>query len=373
MKLLINFLQSHSGGARSYLRNILPYINHWPDQENLKVYILLYKQQLDADKIDASQFNIKPIIIDTIPKFKPLAEQRVVWKTAKKLSVDILFTPYQVAFPVKGVKLVLMLRNMEPFLHWKFSSTSKNRIRNIVLQLLSSYSLKNADLAIAVSDFAKDYMVKQLGIPPEKIDRIYHGRDHRFSSTPTASDADLLHQFGVDSHRYIFTSGSILPYRKLETILEAFALSEASRHYKLVVAGDSNDTSYKTLIDGIIERCQLSKKVVRMGFIDIEQIMVLYRHAKLFITATEIEACPNIAIEAMSSGCPIIASDKPPLPEMFEDKAIYFKAGDIDSLANKLDTLSSAAEQPRIIDYKLDRFSWKLCADETLRAIKSVI
>lgn len=373
MKLLINFLQSHSGGARSYLRNILPYINHWPDQEEMQVYLLLYKQQLDADKIDVSKFKIKPVIIDTIPKFKPLAEQCVVRKIAKQLSADILFTPYQVAFPVKGVRSVLMLRNMEPFLHWQFSSTKRNRIRNIVLQLLSSYSLKNADLVIAVSDFAKEYMIKHLGISPKKIDRIYHGRDQRFSSTSTANDFDLLRKFGVDRYGYIFTSGSLLPYRKLEIILDAFALSETSRRHKLVVAGDSNDAKYKALISEIIERRKLTNKVVRLGFIDIEKIMVLYRHAKLFVTATEIEACPNIAIEAMSSGCPVIASNKPPLPEMFQDKAIYFNAGDVKDLAKKLDFFISNSIQINAIDYNVDRFSWEQCANKTLLSIHSVL
>lgn len=372
MKLLVNFLQSQSGGARSYLRSMLRYINQWPNQEDLTVYVLIYQRQLDADQIDIAQFNIKTIIVDSIPQFKPVAEQWLVRKAIHQNGIDVLFTPYQVAVPFKGVKSISMLRNMEPFFHKQFPSTLRNRIRNVVLQFLSSYTLKKSDLAIAVSDFSKQFMINNLGITESKIVRIYHGRDLRFSPVSSTKDTPLLREVNVDSKTYIFTNGSILPYRKLEIILEAFALSLASNDHKLVIAGDSNDANYKSLIDDVINRYRLEDKVIRLGFIDIEKIMVFYRHCKLFITATEIEACPNIAIEAMSSGCPVVASDKAPLPEMFQDKAIYFNAGDVKNLADKLDAFISTSTPIDSIDYNIDRFSWQQCANETLSSIKSV-
>ena len=371
MNLLINFLQSQSGGARSYLRNMLQYINQWAKEGDLTVYVLIYQRQLDVDQIDVEKFNIKIIVIENIPHFKPVAEQWFVRKSIYKYRIDVLFTPYQVSLPFKGVKTISMLRNMEPFFHGQFPSTLRNRIRNLILQLLSSHTLKKSDLAIAVSDFSKQFMINNLGITESKIVRIYHGRDLRFSPKPSPQDTQLLRELKVDSKNFIFTNGSILPYRKLEIILEAFALSVASIHHNLIVAGDSNDANYKLFIDDVIKRYRLEDKVIRLGFIDIEKIMVFYRHCKFFITATEIEACPNIAIEAMSSGCPVVASDKPPLPEMFQDKAIYFNAGDVKNLAEKLDDIISNSIQIEAIDYNIDRFSWQQCANETLRSIKS--
>ena len=45
MKLLINFLQSHSGGARSYLRNILPLIDEWQGRDDMNVHVRLYGER----------------------------------------------------------------------------------------------------------------------------------------------------------------------------------------------------------------------------------------------------------------------------------------------------------------------------------------
>lgn len=371
MKILINFLQSQSGGARSYLRNILPYISEWTDQENVKVYVLIYKKQIDIDKIETTQLNINFIVIDKIPKLKPFSEQIIVRKTIKQICADILFTPYQMSFPPKGVKSISMIRNMEPFYHWEYPGTIRNRIRNIVLQLISNYTLKNSDSIVAVSDFAKDYLINKLAIPASKITRIYHGRDQLFSPIQSANDTALLNEIGVGEKAFIFTSGAILPYRKLETILAAFASSDFANDYKLVVAGDSNDVNYKALINKSIIDYDLENKVIRLGFVEIEKIRVLYRHCKVYVTATEIEACPNIAIEAMSSGCHIISSDKDPMPEMFIDKAMYFKAGSAQDLTEKFNEFLSKPQITDSIDYDIDRFSWQQCANNTLGAIKS--
>ncbi len=369
MKLLINFLQSHSGGARSYLRNILPFVGNWAEHDEMVVYVLLYQRQIDADKIDVNQLKFKLIIIDKVPKvFKPLAEQYIVQKTIKKFEIDTLFTPYQIAFSFSGVKTVSMLRNMEAFLHWQYPSTLRNRIRNIILQAVSKLTLQKSDLIIAVSDFAKDYMVDELNIPESKIVRIYHGRDQRFSPIKHSNDDLILKQVNLESGSYIFTSGSILPYRKLETIIKAFSLSAENHDSTLIVAGDSNDAKYKALIADEVKRSGVIDRIHFLGFIDIEKIIVLYRHAQLFITATEIEACPNIAIEAMASSCRIIASDKSPLPEMFQDGATYFKAGESQDLANKINIFFSSP-QGIISDFDINRFLWKYCAENTYKAI----
>lgn len=370
MKLLINFLQSNSGGARSYFRNILPYISQWHGSKHVSVYVLMYKRQIEADNINLDGLKFQPVIIDDVPKyFKPLAEQLIVKDTIRRLSIDTLFTPYQVAYPFAGVKTVSMIRNMEAFLHWQYPSTLRNRIRNIVLQALSVLTLKKSDLVIAVSDFAKDYLINHLNITPDKIVRIYHGRDQRFNPIKQDMDDLILNELMLDSKSYIFTNGSILPYRRLEVILKAFAKSKAMHNYKLVVAGDSNDLNYKNIINNIIAVAGLEDKVVQLGFVDIEKIIVLYRHAKVFVTATEIEACPNIAIEAMASNSLVIASDKSPLPEMFQNNATYFKTGDFEDLADKLDCFLDNYPDSECSSYDVERFSWQNCADNTFGVI----
>lgn len=370
MNLLVNFLQSRSGGGRAYLRNILPYIDEWSATYNITIHVLLYREQICDDKIDISNIKFHLILIDKISRFKFLTEQLIVRKVIQRVGADILFTPYQVAIPFYRVKSVSMLRNMEVFLHWGYSYALKMRIRNIILQAASVYSLKKSDLIVAVSEFSRNFMIDNLGISEKKIIRIYHGRDERFNSAYMDKDIELLRAIGVSREEYIFTSGSILPYRKLEIVLEAFARSKISCDIKLVVAGDGNDLGYKKKIYEVVEQNKLKGRVIFLGFIDIESVAIIYRNCKFFVTATEIEACPNIAIEAMSSRCVVLAPNKAPLPEMFGDVAVYFQPGNVEDLAAKMNSLVFADKKE--VDYNLERFSWKQCAEDTIQSIMSI-
>jgi glycosyltransferase involved in cell wall biosynthesis len=99
----------------------------------------------------------------------------------------------------------------------------------------------------------------------------------------------------------------------------------------------------------------------------------LYRQCDLCALATEIEACPNIAIEAMTAGCVIVSADKPPLPEIFQDASIFYEARNIAHLAEQMqlglkddrlrDDMRSKAKK------RAESFSWAKCAGETYNAL----
>ena len=49
-----------------------------------------------------------------------------------------------------------------------------------------------------------------------------------------------------------------------------------------------------------------------------------YKVARLVILSSQVEACPNIALEALANKSRILASDIPPFNEIFVDFAVYF-------------------------------------------------
>ena len=63
---------------------------------------------------------------------------------------------------------------------------------------------------------------------------------------------------------------------------------------------------------------------------------VLYRRCQLFVTATEVEACPNIAIEALTAGCSIVASDSGPAREILGDASVLTPPRNVDALGHQM-------------------------------------
>jgi glycosyltransferase involved in cell wall biosynthesis len=301
-----------------------------------------------------------------------LALPRIV----KEQKIDVLFTPYQLAPAVRNVRTVVMIRNMEPFLVHKYRYDFKNYLRNAVLRRASIKTLKGADKVIAVSNFPASYCLNNLRIPAARLTTVYHGRDKRFSAESTAADADVLAALGI-TKEYVFTCGSMLPYRRCEIIIAAFSRWAIDKDCELVIAGSSNDLGYKALIQAAIDASPVAKKIKWLGQVKIEPMRVLYRHCKLFVTATDIEACPNIGIEALSSGCYIASSDNEPLPEIFADAADYFQADNVEMLCtlferrvatpDSINSRAGGSNNKALI--RAESFSWDTCSQQTLKVL----
>ncbi len=92
---------------------------------------------------------------------------------------------------------------------------------------------------------------------------------------------------------------------------------------------------------------------------------------------SRIEACPNIAMEAMSHGAILVAADNPPLPEFFSDCTVYYEAGNsrslaevvVDRLAINLDVRSQLSAQTQ---KRSEMFSWDVTVDRTMTVLKQV-
>ena len=371
--ILINFLSAVSGGSVTYLTNIIPKLINL-DKEACFLFLITESQfnKIVYDK-RSNDFNLNSFIIVNnkyAGQKRFLLEKKIV-QWIKEKSIKKVFTPYQVGKLYKGVQNIFMIRNMEPFLFNKYNYDLKNRVRNHLLKLASKSTLKKADKVIAVSHYSEDYLFGDLKLEEGKVKTIYHGRDVSFTSTiDNDIDFEILKSLNLESKSYLFTAGSLLPYRRLEDILEAFSNINKGT-LKLVVAGDGNDNKYKRLINKTIQKHNLESSVILLGHIDKNFIQCLYRHSLIFIAATEIEACPNIAIESLSSGCAILSSDTMPLKEIYKDGAVYFNKRDLKMLSQKMENLLKDEKTREIISKKAlvnaEYFSWDKCAEKTYK------
>lgn len=372
MRVLVNCLSSISGGAKAYLRNLcrplfLEFLNH----NKHDLFFLVCEEQLgffcDVPNDHLILLNGK----------RPLGFFRIIWEKISlprivvEHNIDVLFTPYQVGPKIKGVKNVLMIRNMEPFLFSRYKYSFNTWLRNKVLALASNYSLCKADRTIAVSQFAARYL-EDLGISDSRIFTIYHGSPT--FSEKSISDLSRLATLGLD-RPFVLSCGSILPYRRYEDVIHAFnrALPSISREIVLVIVGTGSDVGYRKMLDNIISRSPCIDRILMLGGVAWSDMEILYRNSMSCIIASEIEACPNIAIEAMASGSCILAAQVQPLPEILDDCAIMFISRNISSLSSKL--VDSIVDSGMRQDFQFrskqrsNSFSWATTAAMTYNAL----
>lgn len=377
MIILMNCLSSVSGGAVSYLRNLSPLLLAKFEASKSKHKLILLAHESQRDLFDG----VREEYFYWVTGPRPTGWRRVAWerrnlsRIVNETGANVLFTPYQIASSVKDVKQVMMLRNMEPFLFSQYRYSWDTALRNRLLARSSRQSLRRADRVIAVSGFARDYLVDGIGLVSSRIRTVYHGRSEALASGDDAErQRALLTEIGVNG-RFILTCGSLLPYRRCEDVICAFdqMTSSISDDIQLVVAGSGTDQRYSELINEAIANTKVSSKILLAGHVSWEIMKALYRHCDACVIATEIEACPNIAIEAMTAGCAIISNDKPPLPEMFDNASHIYRSRDIMHLSEKMSEVMNEAQLRKTLKARslkrAERFSWIICAEETYAAL----
>jgi glycosyltransferase involved in cell wall biosynthesis len=372
MKILFNCISSISGGGRTYLRNLSVLLkDKFAAEGQHELLFLAYSDQEEL----LSGVPISNII--WIPSARPGVFRRMIWEQlnlpsmVSQYNFDVIFTPSQVARIVSNVKNVLMIRNMEPFLFQNYKYSTPTWIRNRLLSTMSARCLSKADRVIAVSQFAADYL-SQIDVSKERITTIYHGSPtYQLSAS---LNLNTLRDLGTGNN-FILTCGSMLPYRRYEDVITSFNLCipNLPENMKLVIVGSGTDQGYAKLIQEMIKRSPDPSRILMFGNVSWDIMVKLYDRCTLCVMATEIEACPNIALEAMAAGCLIIASNRPPLPEMFNGCTLSYEARNIKSLSQAI--LKAFEDKNLGIHLKskaLQRskeFSWVTCVEKTYSAL----
>ena len=378
-RTLVNCLSAGSGGSLSYVRNLLPRLVAEAERQGMPSrFCFLHGQQQRAlfSEIDeADRIEVEESACSS-PLRRYLWESRHLPQVVASHSVGQVFLPSQFGAIVDGIENVLMIRNMEPFFAGRYRYALAKGVRNRVLAPLSRRALIRADRVIAVSAFSRQYCLEGIGIPERKLSLVYHGRDASFSPERGPHDAGVLARYGL-ADDYVFSCGSMLPYRRFEDIIAAYGrlLSERPSLPPLILAGGREDSRYARLIETAAAKTALPQAIRHIGRLAYEDMQVLYRNSLVFVMSSEIEACPNVGIEAMSSGCAILSSDNPPLPEIFQDAALYYPARNAAGLAARLaELLDSPQMRQQLSELALERaafFSWQRCAEETLAVLSA--
>lgn len=165
------------------------------------------------------------------------------------------------------------------------------------------------DYFIAVSNKAKTWGMQTLGLSASKTEVIYHGIEVSEALTPQRETSD-----GPP------TIGCLARFEKrkgLETLVRAMAVVRKDfPTAKLLLAG-SDPTGYSAVIKDLVQSLGLSNNVEILGFCSAP--LDFLRRLDVFAFASISEGFGIVLIEAMSEGCPIVASDIYPINHIVQN------------------------------------------------------
>jgi glycosyltransferase involved in cell wall biosynthesis len=87
----------------------------------------------------------------------------------------------------------------------------------------------------------------------------------------------------------------------------------------------------------------LGERVRFLGVLRGEDLAAEYRAADVFLLPTYAEIFPSVVLEALASGLPVVTTDVPVIPEMFDEgvQGFRFAPGDVDGMTGALRGLAA--------------------------------
>ena len=101
-----------------------------------------------------------------------------------------------------------------------------------------------------------------------------------------------------------------------------------------------------------------------------EELVKYYSNALGFVFPSLYEGFGIPVLEAQACGCPVLASDIPPLKEVLRDSALFCDPLKTEDIASKMQKLLSEHDALAQNGYRnVKRFSWDVSADQCLRML----
>jgi glycosyltransferase involved in cell wall biosynthesis len=273
--------------------------------------------------------------------------------------------------------ILLNMRNTAPLFHRKnivilhdliFMKNKKwfSKKFSYIYRFFAPILLKKALKIITVSDFSKQDIIKTFNINPNKIEVVYNAVSREFQEY---ADEDFENKYGD----YILAVASFLsPRKNLCSIIKAFNSLQV-QDLKLVVVG----AELKHFSDqNMLNEVKLSENIILAGHVEDKTLVNFYRKAKLMVFPSLYEGFGIPPIEAMSCGCPVIASNITSLPEVCADAAFYVDPYNIDDIADGMDkVLNNNDSRNELIQKGYQRqaeFSWENSAHKLIEIIENI-
>jgi len=236
--------------------------------------------------------------------------------------------------------------------------------------------LRRADRIITISEFSKNEIIRNTGIPGDRIDVIYCGVDRNVFYPKR--DRSPLKELGIsEQQKVILYVGSEEPRKNLGMILEAMPLIQKDiPGVVLLKVGSPGMGGSRQETLRMIKKLHIEDRVIFTGDVSEEMLAKYYNAADLFVFPSLYEGFGLPVIEAMACGCPVVASNTSSIPEVAGDAAVLVSPGEHGLFAERIVNLCfdgsvrERYQEKGII--QASRYSWDEASEKIILLYRSM-
>ena len=228
-------------------------------------------------------------------------------------------------------------------------------------------TLRQASRFVAISNFTRDAVVRDLGIAADRIDVVPLAPAQEFKPVSAADGAGALARYGLTDHGYVFSISTIEPRKNFDRLLAAHLRLPPAlrRRAPLVIAGGKGWGS--VLARPEADAAIRDGTVRLLGHVSDADLVALCSRTAAFAYVSLYEGFGLPVVEAMAAASPVLASSTTAVGELATGAALLVNPEDEDAITEGLRTLiEDTALAERLRGEGLARaaeYSWKRTID----------
>ena len=247
------------------------------------------------------------------------------------------------------------------------------KINHKLWQVKTWLAIKQMTRAMTVSQMSAKDMTDYLKIPASRIDVVTEAADPVFNTHTKPADAKAARQAqSIPEYAELITYvGGMNAHKNILSLLKAMPrlITERPKLHLAIVGSTSGKGFWDNvpeLMAFVKDNPPLSTHVHFTGYLPDEELVKLFASTDALVFPSLWEGFGLPAVEAMSCGVPVLASNLSSLPEVIGDAGLYFDPTSIDDIGDTIVRFfSDAALREKVTAAALPqsrKFTWERAA-----------
>jgi glycosyltransferase involved in cell wall biosynthesis len=241
--------------------------------------------------------------------------------------------------------------------------TDLNRPPDPLSYRLMRQTLRNADFVITVSPQLTRRAI-ELGVRPEHVQTILNGCDSSIFRPRSLREARATLGIPPEAQLILYV-GHLVAHKGVSELAEAF-LRLAGSHPRLMLSC-VGEGSLRPELERRFTEAGLDRRTLFPGALPALEVARWMNAADLLCLPSHAEGCPNVVLEALASGRPVVATNVGAIPDLVDSESgILIPCCQPEALATALESAFERSWDEQALAARCSR-SWQQVAEETFR------